>query len=235
MRTSKSIRGLEFRLVLSDPFVEQFLRHKNPVELADLGAGTNDEIVISLLDQAPQYFDKRQVIIYLVDRNPSWLSILSQKLPKYNQKIVLIQADLEQLTIEARIIESTVQMYSQRNLIPTIQTLMQQNRFPPACMDLVVLNRDMIGWLQFFKANTDRVLQETHKILKSDGLLVITQPGLKCQHPHDLLENYGFTFVKRGVLQLDTGTLIESPDPIFKDPKLREYIYLVYQTHSFDR
>ena len=235
MRTTKSSRGLEFGLVLSDPFVEQFLLNKDPVEIADLGVGTNEEIVMSVLDQVSRYLDRKQVVTYLVDKNLSWLSILSQKLNKNTLEIVIIQADLEQLTTKARIIESTVRMCSQRNLIPTIQTLMQQYRFPLACMDLVVLNRDMMGWLQFFKANTDRVLQETHKILKRDGLLVITQPGLKCQHPHDLLENYGFTFVKRGVLQLDTGTLIESPDPIFKDPKLREYIYLVYQTHSFDR
>ncbi|MFQ6125871.1 MAG: hypothetical protein ACE5R6_14890 [Candidatus Heimdallarchaeota archaeon] len=235
MRTTKNIRGLEFRLVLEDPFIEQYLRNKNPVELTDLGAGTNNEIAISFLDQTPQYFDGKQVIIYLVDMNPLWLSMLSQKLPKTNQKILLIQAELEQLTIEARIIESTVRVCSQKCLTPTIQTLMQQYRFPPACMDLVVFNRDMMGWLQYFNANTGRVLQETHKILKSDGLLAVTQPGLKYQHPHNLLENNGFTFVKRGVLQLDTGTLIESPDPIFKDPKLREYIYLVYQTHSNDR
>jgi len=231
MRTTKSIRGLEFGLVLSDPFVKQFLMNKNPIEMADLGAGTNDEIVISLLDQAPQYLDEKQVIIYLIDKNPSWLSILSQKLPNNIPEIVIIQANLEQLTTEARIIESTVRMCSQWNRTPTIQTLKQQNRFPPACMDLVVFNRDMMGWLQFFKANTDHILQETHKILKRDGLLVITQPGLKCQHPHDLLEKYGFTYVKRGELRLDTGKLIESSDPIFNNPKLREYIYLVYKTH----
>lgn len=235
MRTKKSIRGLEFELVLSDPFVEQFLRYKNLVELADFGAGTNDEIVMSLLDHAPQYLDEKQVIIYLVDRNPSWLSILSQKLPKNIPEIMIIQADLEQLTTEARIIESTNRMCSQWSQIPTILTLMQQYRFPPTCMDLVVFNRDMMGWLQFFKANTDRVLHETYKILKRDGLLVITQPGLKCHHPHDLLEKYGFTFVKRGVLRLDTGIFIESPDPMFDDPELREYIYLVYQTQSSNR
>lgn len=235
MRTTKSIRGLEFGLVLSDPFVEQFLRFKNPVELVDLGAGTNDEIVMSLLDHAPQYLGEKQVIIYLVDKNPSWLSILSQKLPKNIPEIVIIQADLEQLTKEARIIESTNRMCSQWSRTPTILTLMQQYRFPPTSMDLVVFNRDMIGWLQFFKANTDRVLHETYKILKRDGLLVITQPGLKCYHPHDLLEKYGFTYVKRGELRLDTGKRIESSDLIFNNPKHREYIYLVYQTHSSNR
>ncbi len=235
MRTTKSIRGLEFGLVLQDPFIEQFLRNKNPVEIADLGAGTNDEIVMSLLDQTPQYLGEKQVIIYLIDKNPSWLSILSQKLPKNIPEIVIIQANLEQLTTKVRIIEPTVRMCSQWNRIPTIQTIMQEYRFPPACMDLVVFNRDMMGWLQFFKANTDCILHETYKILKRDGLLVITQPGLKCHHPHDLLEIYGFTFVKRGVLRLDTGTLIESSDPIFNNPKLREYIYLVYETRSSNR
>ena len=228
-----SIRGLEFGMVLTDPFVMQFLRNKTLVEIADLGAGTNDEIAMAVLGQAVQYLDGKQVIIYLIDRNPSWLSILSQRLPRNLPGIVLVHAELEQVTKKARIIESRGRMH-QWNQTSTIQMLVECHRISPASMDLAVFNRDMLGWMQFFTADTDRVLKETQKILKQEGLLILTQPGQKYKHSDVLLEDYGFTFVKRCVIQLETGKRSESTTPtrVFEGPTHKEYIYLIYQNQS---
>jgi SAM-dependent methyltransferase len=232
MRDTKNIRGLEFRLVLTDPYVMQCLKPKTLVEIADLGAGTNDEIVLSVLEHPPRYLARKDVILYLIDKNPSWLSILSKSLPKRTAGVILVQANLEQMTIDAQIIESFLQNFQGEDF-PTIRTLTQYSRIPPASMDLVVFNRDMLGWLQFFHANTDQVLQETQKILKRDGVLIITQPGLKYKHSHDL-EEFGFRFVKRGVINLETGKHLECQNPtiIFDAPKSKEYIYLIYHNQS---
>jgi len=234
MREMKNIQGLEFRLVLTDPYVMQCLKLKNPVEIADMGAGTNDEVVLSVLEHTPRYLVGKDVVLYLIDKNPSWLSVLAQSLPKRLSGVVLVQADLEQMTINAKIIESFVPNF-QEDKFPAIRYLTLHSRIPPASMDLVIFNRDMLGWLQFFNANTNQVLTETQKILKCDGILIITQPGLKYKHSHDL-EAYGFRFVKRGVINLETGKHLENlkPAEIFDSPKNKEYIYLVYHNQSFE-
>jgi SAM-dependent methyltransferase len=229
MREKKTIQGLEFRLVLTDPYVMQCLLPKNRVEIADLGTGTNDEIVLSVLERPPRYLADKDVVLYLIDKNPSWLSILSQSLPKRITGAVLVQANLEQMTREAQILESFLQNHEGEEF-PTICTLMQDSRIPLASMDLVFFNRDMLGWLQFFNANTTQVLQETQKILKRDGLLIITQPGLKYKQFY-ALEKHGFRFVKRGIINLETGKYAEcqiSAD-CYEAPKSKEYIYLIYQ------
>ena len=232
MRAIKNIHGLEFRLVLTDPYVMQCLKRKNPVEIADLGTGTNDEIVLSVLENPPRYLAGKDIILYLIDKNPSWLSILSQSLPKRTTGVILVQANLEQMTLDAHVIESYMQNLHLEEF-PTMQTLTQHSRIPPASMDLLIFNRDMLGWLQFFHANTDQVLRESQKILKPDGILIVTQPGLKYKQSHDL-EEYGFRFVKRGVINLETGKYIESLNhsEIFDTPKSKEYIYLIYHNQS---
>ena len=229
----KNMQGLEFRLALTDPYVMQCLKPKDPIEIADLGAGTNDEIVLSVLEHAPRYLAEKDVLLYLIDRNPSWLSILAQSLPERTTGAIFVQANLEQMTVKATIHESFLSNVPAEKF-PTIQTLTRHSRIPPGSMDLVVFNRDMLGWLQFFNADTMQVLHETRNILKPDGLLILTQPGLKYKHSHDL-EEHGFRFVKRGVVNLETGKSLESlkPAEIFDAPKSKEYIYLIYHNQSF--
>ena len=233
MRPDKIIRGLEFQLVLYDKFVIHFLQKKNSVAIADLGAGTNEEIGLSVLDPTPSYLDGIHVSVYLIDQNPSWLSILHQRLEKDIPELVLVKANLEQMTTKAELHNPEDQefQWTPTSITKSLQT---QHQIPKAVMDLVIFNRDMLGWLRFFNSNIDNVLIETKKIKKHEGLLSITQPGLKYNQSHITLEDYGFTFMKHCIIELETGIYSEITTfpQEFERPTIKEYIYQVYQNNS---
>ena len=171
--------------------------------------------------------------VYLIDQNPSWLSILHQRLDRDMPELVLVKAKLEQMTTNAELHNPKDQEF-QWTPTSITKSLQNQHRIPEAVMDLVIFNRDMLGWLRFFNSNIDNVLIETQKIMKHEGLLIITQPGLKYNHSHITLEDYGFTFMKHCIIELETATYSETTTfpQEFEKPKIKEYIYQVYQNNS---
>ncbi|MFW9961230.1 MAG: hypothetical protein ACFFDV_09435, partial [Candidatus Thorarchaeota archaeon] len=134
----------------------------------------------------------------------------------------VVLAKLESMDQEAFLRPSMID-YIEEHLESAIwldDFLMGENRFPPDCFDLGILNNDVIGYLhEYYKSYSDAQLgvQKVLKLIRKDGLLIVTMP---CSlYPIDniaVLEKVGFAFLEGVDVDLSTEeitTLNEEAKP----------------------
>jgi SAM-dependent methyltransferase len=207
-------------------------REDGKVIAADFASGEHDRVPSFFIDILP---DQLEIGI---EQSSQRLDSLLGKIEesKLLHRVRMVQAKLESLDEKATIRPGVVE-YLERHLDDVIwldDFLIGEERFPPECVDIGVLNNDVIGYLhEYYKSNSNLnlALEQVWKVIRTGGLLVVTMPcSLYVVDNITALERVGFTFEQGIDITLANGDV----SSIKKNTEMRElsqighYSYFVF-------
>jgi SAM-dependent methyltransferase len=202
-------------------FVNSSLKLENgEIIVADFASGEHDRVPSFFIDLLPKQLEigsekSSQIFVYSIDLHSLRLDSLLGKLEECNQlrRARMVQAKLESLDEKATIRPGVIQ-YLERHLDDIIwldDFLIGERRFPPECIDIGVLNNDVIGYLhEYYKnsSNLNLAVQQIWKVIRPGGLLVVTMPcSLYVVDNIAVLERAGFAFEQGIDITLANGNV----------------------------
>ncbi len=140
----------------------------------DVGCGTNDTIPL-FYDLVTQAGLMKQVHLYLVDQNPLWLSILSEKLDQFFTKGQDITKRIQFTLIRKRL--ERLHLPSPHEILghSADSITFKEGKFVTSSVDILHLNSNMLYWFGFFRSDTETILSNLLRISKPNALMIITQ------------------------------------------------------------
>jgi hypothetical protein len=190
-------------------FIKTSLTQENSEFIvADFASGEHDRVPSFFIKILPELLklkdNTRMRYVYSIDLHSLRLDSLLGKLEESDllDRARVIQAKLESMDKEANMRPSMVDYIKkhQDTAIWLDDFLITNNRFPPKCFDVGVLNNDIVGYMhEYYKNNSDvKVgIQKVLDLVRQGGLLIVTMPcSLYVIDNIAFLEKIGFTFLE---------------------------------------
>jgi hypothetical protein len=188
-----------------------FSRDDDELLVADFASGEHDRVPSFFIRMLPEQLkvdgkQSKQMYVYSIDLHSLRLDSLLGKLEESEllNRARVVQAKLESLDEKATLRPGVVE-YLEKHVDDVIwldDFLIGEKCFPPECIDIGVLNNDVIGYLhEYYKGYSDVgvSLHKVSKLIRPGGLLVVTMPcSLYVVDNITALERVGFKF-KQGV------------------------------------
>jgi hypothetical protein len=202
-------------------FMKTSLTKRNDEFLvADFASGEHDRVPSFFIKILPELLalkdTNRETYVYSIDLHSLRLDSLLGKLEEINilSKARVVQAKLESMDQEANMRPAMVD-YIETHLDTAIwldDFLIGENRFPPNCFDIGVLNNDIIGYMhEYYRSysDVDAGIRKVSNLIRKDGLLIVTLPcSLYVVDNIGFLERIGFKFEEGVDIDLSTDEIV---------------------------
>ena len=212
--------------------------------VADFASGEHDRVPSFFVTLMSRLFDiseafAESIYVYCIDIHALRLDSLMGNLEESEilNRVRVVLAKLEKMDEHAALRPAMVEYLKQNpnDLIWLDDFLIGENRFPPECFDIGILNNDIIGYMiEYYTEYSNAIegLQRIQKLIKKDGLLIVTNPcSLYIVDNVTFLRDIGFEFVEGIDIDLDSGLIC--PIKANQDPstlsRLGHYTFLIFQ------
>ena len=152
------------------------------IRILDIGCGTSTASAYFVQNILPLYYklwgateveEERDVELWLLDKNRSWLEILEDdilvEIPEQQYPTALVHGDLLNLE-EVQLTNSLLDLPPRAaDFIPGQFSLKQFAPFP-----LLLLHSDMLGWLPFFSTDPAEAALKIGELASEDSRLLVT-------------------------------------------------------------
>jgi hypothetical protein len=210
--------------------------------IADFASGENDKIPNFIHRVLPDILSKhhtsrRRTVTYSTDlhglRLDSLFGLFEEQRISDNARA--IHARLERMVTEASFRPEQVDYLHghQEEQTALDKRILEDECIGEASFDLGFLNNDVVGYLfEYYKAYTDALtsLEAVHKTIRSDGLLIVTQPcSLYRVDNLEVLRNVGFSFIEGFDVELSSGKITPISESIELDAlsRMGHYTFFV--------
>ncbi|MFW9958763.1 MAG: hypothetical protein ACFFCT_11890 [Candidatus Odinarchaeota archaeon] len=211
--------------------------------IADFASGEHDRVPSFFIQILPELLCDvnvaRESFVYSIDLHSLRLDSLLGNLEESGllERARVVQAKLESMDQEASLRPSMIDFIEEHleTAIWLDDFLIGENRFPPDCFDLGILNNDVIGYMhEYYKSYSDAQLgvQKVFNLIRKNGLLVVTMPcSLYVVDNISVLENTGFEYVEGIDIDLKNEhiTSIEPNSNPETFSRLGHYTFLVFR------
>lgn len=211
--------------------------------VADFASGEYDRVPSFFTKFLPPLFKmeldyEKRIVVYCTDIHLLRLESLLSKLTDENllDNVRIVHAALETMDTKAKLIELSQEFIIEHSETSTWldDFLIGENRLPPQCFDIGILNTDVVGYLfEYYKEYSDaeKALSMVWRMIRQNGLLIVTMPCLEFTVDNiDVLEKTGFTFLEGLDINTTTGekTDLKRNVSLDKLSNLGHYSYLVF-------
>lgn len=211
--------------------------------IADFASGEYDRVPSFFIRELPKLLkhDKepsRKMCVYCTDLHALRLDSLLGKLEEEGMldNVRVVQAALEKMDEEAILRPAMVEFLdSNPETISQLDDfLIGEQRFPPECFDIGILNNDIVGYMhEYYKDYSDAKigLQKVRKLIRENGLLVVTMPSsLYVVDNVAILEEIGFKYLQGVDVSLSTceKTFLEKDTKPENMSRLGHYTFLIF-------
>lgn len=211
--------------------------------IADFASGEYDRVPSFFVRELPKLLKddigpSKKTYVYCTDLHALRLDSLLGKLEEEGMldNVRVVQAALEKMDEEATLRPAMIDfLNSNPETISWLDDfLIREQRFPPECFDIGILNNDIVGYMQeYYKDYSDakKGLQKVQKLVRKDGFLVVTMPcSLYVVDNVALLEEIGFKYLQGVDVNLSTGkkTFLEKDVKPADLSRLGHYTFLIF-------
>ena len=248
MRSTDIYSTYPISWISKSSILRDFLKEKSKPEqellVADFASGEHDRVpsffikILSNIIHIEQQLSE-MIYVYCVDTHALRLDSLLGKLEESDllKRARVVKAKRESMDENAEFRPTMMQYLNQNaeDLIWLDDFLIGENRFPPECFDIGILNNDIIGYLMEYYteySNAMQGLEGVKKLIKSDGLLIVTNPcSLYVVDNVTILQNLGFNFIEGIDIDLESGKpcFIEANQDPKTMSRLGHYTFLVFR------
>jgi len=211
--------------------------------IADFASGEHDRVPSFFVKEIPKLlkhknnFSKR-IVTYCTDLHALRLDSLMGKLEEENllDKVRVVQAPLEKMDETANLRPGMSEFLDQNpeSVSWLDDFLIGEQRFPPECFDIGILNNDIVGYMhEYYKEYSDAKvgLQKVHRLIRRNGMLIVTMPcSLYVVDNVSILENIGFEYLEGVDVNLTSGekTFFEKEFKPENMSRLGHYTFLIF-------
>lgn len=211
--------------------------------VADFASGAYDRVPSFFTKSLPQRlnmkldYDKR-IVTYCIDVHLLRLESLLGKLREdyLLDNVRIVHSALETMDTKAELLEESLESIVKHTETATWldDFIIGENRLPPECFDIGILNNDVIGYLYNYYneySDAEKALSNIWRMINRKGLLIITMPCLQYKVDNiSVLENIGFTLLEALDITIATGEkiVLEKEVPLSQLSKLGHYTFLVF-------
>jgi len=227
----------------TDFMTKLFKEAKKDITIADFASGEHDRVPSFFIRHLPRLLGLQdesigKVYVYSIDLHSLRLDSL---LGKHEESHLLdrarvVRAKIESMDQDAAMRPAMTEFIQEH---PDTATwlddfLIEENRFPPECFDLGVLNNDIIGYmLEYYQTHSDVIvgLQKVRSSIRTGGLLAVTMPcSLYVLNNVAALEKSGFEFLEGFDVDLSTKevTFVEKDAEPGTMSRLGHYTLLLF-------
>ena len=234
-------------ICMSSVFVKYLARIQDHTDeefvVADFASGEHDRVPSFFIRIIPEIVTVSQtfsnsIYVYCIDVHALRLDSLLGKLEESRllNRVRVVNAKLESMDEYASMRPAMIDYLEENTneLIWLDDFLIEENQFSSECFNIGVLNNDIIGYLmEYYTEYSDAIqaLIKVHRLIKSDGLLIVTMPcHLYVVDNISLLRSIGFEYLEGIDIEISSGnaTFIQ-PD---QDPKtlsrLGHYTFMIF-------
>jgi len=222
---------------------ESLSRGTDEFLIADFASGEHDRVSSFFIQVLPELLRDvnvvRESFVYSIDLHSLRLDSLLGNLEESGllERTRVVLAKLESMDQEASLRPSMIDFIEEHleTAIWLDDFLIGENRFPPDCFDLGILNNDVIGYMhEYYKSYSDVQLgaQKVLKLIKKGGLLVVTMPcSLYVVDNISVLGDTGFEYIEGIDIDLKNEhiTLIEPSRNPETFSRLGHFTFLVFR------
>jgi len=230
----------------SSEFMEFIERHQSTSEddllVADFASGEYDRVPTYFTRELPNVIKSstkaRRFVAYCTDIHSLRLDSLYRKLEEEGSlsQVRVVQAALETMDISAKLVSENFDYVSNNpDIVNWLDDLLIGKQcFPPECFDIGILNNDVIGYMHEYYteySNAEKGLQKVYKLIRNDGLLIVTMPCLQYKIDNiSVLEKIGFTYLGGLDITPSTGekTILEKNVPLDVLSNLGHYTFFIF-------
>jgi hypothetical protein len=225
-------------------FIQKWnLDRENDLLVADFASGEYDRVPTFFTKELPRIVDssnetEKRIIVFCTDLHPLRLDSLLGKLEEDQllDTVRVVHSTLEKLDSEANLRASNFDYFDEHpdTMIWLDDFLIGEQRFPSECIDIGILNNDVIGYLyEYYKeySNATMGLRKVYSLIRSGGLLLVTMPCLQYKIDNiSVLENIGFSFIEGFDITLSIGkkTSLGKNVPLDELSNLGHYTFLIF-------
>ncbi|TFG28981.1 hypothetical protein EU527_16590 [Candidatus Thorarchaeota archaeon] len=186
--------------------------------IADFASGEHDRVPSFFVSYLSQLIDIEQknvesIFVYCTDIHALRLDSLMGKLEESGilDRVRVVHTKLELMDEHASLRPAMTVFFEENpdTLIWLDEFLIGENRFPPECFAIGILNNDIVGYMmEYYNQQSSAILglKKVFKLLEKDGLLIVTMPcSLYTVDNIAILQEIGFQF-KEGI-DVDLETL----------------------------
>lgn len=211
--------------------------------IADFASGEYDRVPSVFVRELPKLLKQdtdpsRKICVYCTDLHALRLDSLLGKLEEEDilDNVRVVQAALEKMDEVANLRPAMIEFLdSKPETISWLDDfLIGEQRFPPECFDIGILNNDIVGYMhEYYKEYSDAKigLQKVRKLIRKKGLLVVTKPcSLYVVDNVAVLEEVGFKYLQGVDVNLSTGekTFLEKNILLDQLSNLGHYTFLIF-------
>ncbi len=211
--------------------------------IADFASGEYDRVPSVFVRELPKLLKEdidpsRKICVYCTDLHALRLDSLLGKLEEEDilDNVRVVQATLEKMDEVANLRPAMIEFLdSKPETISWLDDfLIGEQRFPPECFDIGILNNDIVGYMhEYYKDYSDAKigLQKVRKLIREKGLLVVTMPcSLYVVDNVAVLEDVGFKYLQGVDVNLSTGekTFLEKNILLDQLSNLGHYTFLIF-------
>ena len=207
--------------ILESPVFVNFMkasssRGNDEILVADFASGEHDRVPSFFISILPKLLKlgeaARETFVYSIDLHSLRLDSLLGKLEESHllDRSRVVQAKLETMD-QSAIMRPGMIEYIEEHLDTAIwldDFLIGENKLPPNCFDIGVLNNDVVGYMhEYYKSysDVDVGVQKVLNSIREDGLLVVTLPcSLYLVDNIAVLEKVGFSYLEGVDVDLST-------------------------------
>ncbi|MGY5873407.1 MAG: hypothetical protein RTV72_14240 [Candidatus Thorarchaeota archaeon] len=229
--------------IFNEFFAKSMLESDNDFLISDFASGEYDRVPSFFTRELPKLMKMnspslRRTIVYCTDVHALRLDSLLGKLEEADSlsRVRVVQAALEKMDTKA-IIRPEIIEYLDNNPDDVSwldDFLIGEERFPPECFDIGILNNDIVGYMKEYYteySNLKAGLKKVHELIRKNGLLIVTMPC--SQYIVDnvsVLEESGFEFLQGMDVNISTGiaTPLEKDAAPESMSKLGYYTFLLF-------
>ncbi|MHA1615515.1 MAG: hypothetical protein ACTSW7_02535 [Candidatus Thorarchaeota archaeon] len=211
--------------------------------IADFASGEYDRVPSYFVRELPRLLKEdidpsKKICVYCTDLHALRLDSLLGKLEEEDilANVRVVKATLEKMDEEATLRPAMIDFLDgdPETISWLDEFLIGEQRFPPECFDIGILNNDVVGYMhEYYKDYSDaRIgLQKVRKLIREKGLLVVTMPcSLYVVDNVAVLEEVGFKYLQGVDVNLSTGekTFLEKTVLLDQLSNLGHYTFLIF-------
>jgi SAM-dependent methyltransferase len=211
--------------------------------VADFASGEYDRVPSFFSRELPKLVNisnanERRIVVYCTDIHELRLESLFGKLREERSlnQVRCIHTSLEDMERNAKFISENIEFVNDHPEVVNWldDFLIGEEQFPPECIDIGILNNDVIGYLHDYYteySDAEKSLESIWRLIRPKGILIVTMPCLQYQVDNiSILEKVGFSYIEGIDIVLSSGTkiLLEKHIQLDQLSMLNHYTFFVF-------
>jgi hypothetical protein len=242
------LSNLPISNILESSVVREYLEHNidsskyNRFFIGDYGSGRNAEVPLFFTKEY-QFLVSHEVpksLVYCIDMH---ILRLENMFGQFREEGITSNARVVQAKLETMQSNATFPYEQEEYLIKRPHELtsldkqiLNEKRLPSSCFHLGIMNKDLVGYLSKYYENDADItasFQSIRETLRSDALLIVTQPCVMYRVDNlKILRDNSFHLKEIIDVDLKTGTHTQMNEPIDFETfsRLNHYSFIVLST-----